>query len=68
MERELLYYVNFNDNSDIEGRIFYVNEDYPVYKKDENYVILCAENGDFCFSNELMDQAVTAWELKTKEI
>lgn len=68
MDRKLLYYVNFNENSEIEGRIFYDNEDYPVYEKDGKYVILCAENGEFCFSKELMNKAVDEWELVIRNI
>lgn len=66
MGRELLNYVIFKEDSEVEGRIFYADEDYPVYEKDENYVILCAENGDFCFSKELMKKAVIEWELRIK--
>lgn len=66
MDRELLYYVGFNEDSEVEGRVFYKGEDYPVLKKDEEYVILCAENGDFCFSKELMSQAILEWKLEVK--
>lgn len=66
MDRKLLYYVGFNEDSEIEGRIFYSSEDYPVFEKDEKYVILCAENGEFCFSKELMSEAIGEWQLSVK--
>lgn len=68
MNKKILYFVNFNENSEVEGRFFYVGNDYPVYEKNENYVILCAENGEFCFSKEQMEKAVNEWDLKTKAI
>lgn len=63
MERQLLYYVVFAEDSEIEGRRFYEGEKYPVYKKNGSYVILVAENGEFCFGNDLMDQAIEEWNL-----
>lgn len=63
MERKLLYHVVFGESCEVEGRRFYKGEDYPVYKKDEKYVILCAENGEFCFSNELMKKTIKEWDL-----
>ncbi|WP_313891144.1 hypothetical protein [Psychrobacillus sp.] len=63
VERKLLYHIIFGKSSEVEGRIFHKGNEYPVYKKDDDYVILCAENGDFCFSNELMKQVIKEWDL-----
>lgn len=67
MSREKLYDVVFDESCEIEGRYFFEGEKYPVLKKDDEYVILCAENGDFCFSNSLMAEAITEWNLAKVE-
>lgn len=66
MDKQLLYHVKFKESSDIEGRIFLADEEYPVFAKDAGHVILCGENGEFCFSNELMAKAIVEWELTIK--
>lgn len=67
MTEKILYYVIPKESFVAEGRRFYENEEYPVYEKNDNYVILQAENGDFCFSKKLMEQALTEWGLGIKE-
>lgn len=66
MTEKLLYYVIPEESFEAEGRLFYKGEEYPVYEKDEDYVILVAENGDFCFSNRLMKQVPKEWGLIIK--
>ncbi|MEK4122079.1 hypothetical protein [Lysinibacillus sp. FSL K6-0102] len=68
MNRDLLYHVKFDANCDIEGRVLYEGEQYPVFKKSNDYIILCAENGDFCFSNELMKSAIEEWNLEVVNV
>lgn len=63
MERNLLYYVQFNEDTSSEGRVFFEGVNYPVYEKKEGYVTLCAENGEFNFSDELMNRVVNEWNL-----
>ena len=63
MNNKILYKISPNESFEAEGRIFFKNELYPVLEKDEKYVILCAENGDFAFSKELMERAIKEWEL-----
>lgn len=63
MNSKILYKISPRESFEAEGRIFFKNELYPVLEKDETYVILCAENGDFAFSKELMNRAIKEWEL-----
>ncbi|SDJ76633.1 hypothetical protein [Salimicrobium halophilum] len=60
---EVLYYIEPQDHFEAEGRIFYKGIKYGVLQKDNERVILLAENGEFCFTNELMDRAINEWEL-----
>lgn len=68
MDKVLLYYVNFKENCEAEGRKFLVGEDYPVYDKGDGRVILCAENGEFNFTKDLMEKVIVEWGLFIKNI
>lgn len=61
-EYKLLYYVIPEDSFKAEDRIFIKGEKYPVYDKNGRS-LLCAENGEFIFTNELMQEAIRQWEL-----
>lgn len=63
MERKLLYYVIPNNSFEAEDRVFLKGEKYPVYEND-NFSILCAENGSFNFSNQLMPKVIETWEFE----
>lgn len=58
----LMYHVVPTDNFEAEGRYFLENEQYPVYNRGGN-CLLCAENGEFLFTKDLMQQAITEWKL-----
>lgn len=62
----LLYYVIFPESCIVEGRVFHKDEAYPVFEKRtiKDYVILWAENGEFCFHKDLMEKAKKEWQLK----
>lgn len=67
MEYKLLYYVVPTENFRADDRIFYEGGKYPVYDKNGRS-LLVAENGEFNFTNELMKQAIDAWELNVVEV
>lgn len=66
MDYKLLYYVVPSESFEAEDRVFLKDEKYPVYDK-KGHSLLIAENGDFLFTNELMQQAIKSWELTVIE-
>lgn len=62
-KRKLLYYVVPKEDFKAEDRIFFKGEKYPVYDND-GYSLMCAENGEFNFSNSLMPRVLTEWDLE----
>ena len=63
MDYTILYYVVPKENFEAEDRVFLQGEKYPVYDKNGRS-LLVGENGEFLFTNELMSQAIDAWELE----
>lgn len=63
MNYPLLYHVIPKESFEAEGRIFLEGEKYPVYNKNGGS-LLCAENGEFYFTNKLMDEAIRQWDLE----
>lgn len=61
---EELYKVKFNESCEIEGRYFFKGDEYPVYRKCKDTVLLVGENGEFRFKDKLMEQVVKEWELE----
>jgi len=66
MEYKILYYVVPKGNFNAEDRVFLKGEKYPVYDKNGRS-LLVAENGEFNFTNELMNQVINEWELEVVE-
>ena len=67
MDYKLLYYVVTKENFIAEDRVFLIDEKYPVYDKNGRS-LLCAENGEFIFTNELMNEVIKEWELEVVNI
>lgn len=67
MAYKLLYYVVPKVDFYAEDRVFLRDEMYPVYDKNGNS-LLVAENGEFLFTNKLMEQAIDEWDLELKEV
>lgn len=63
MNHRLLYYVVPKDNFKAEGRVFLKGEKYPVYDVDGDSLLI-AENGDFRFTNQLMNQVIEEWDFE----
>lgn len=59
---KLIYEVKPKNSFEAEGLIFIKNEKYPAYDND-GFTILVAENGEFNFSNEIMNKVLVDWEL-----
>ncbi len=66
MDYKILYHVVPKENFNAEDRVFLKGEKYPVYDKNGRS-LLVAENGEFLFTNELMNQAINEWELEVTE-
>lgn len=66
MNYKILYYVVPKESFKAEDRVFLMGEKYPVYDKNGRS-LLCAENGEFLFTNELMNSAINEWELEVVE-
>lgn len=65
-ELKIMYHIIPSDSFEAEGRYFLENEKYPVYDKGGRS-LLCAENGEFLFTTELMNQAIKEWQLRVVE-
>ena len=63
MDYTILYYVVPKENFKAEDRVFLKGEKYPVYDKNGRS-LLVAENGEFLFTDELMNLAIDMWELE----
>lgn len=63
MDYKLLYYVVPSESFHVEDRIFCKGSKYPVYDKNGRS-LLVAENGEFNFTNDLMQRAIISWELE----
>lgn len=66
MDYKILYHVVPKESFKAEDRVFLKGEKYPVYDKNGRSLMV-AENGEFLFTNELMNQAVKEWELEVIE-
>lgn len=66
MDYKLLYYVVPSESFEAEDRVFLKDVKYPVYDKN-GHSLLIAENGEFYFTNELMQQTIKSWELTVIE-
>lgn len=63
MDYNIKFYISPKDSFEAEGRYFYKGGKYPVYDK-KGASLLVGENGEFYFTNELMDEAIKQWELE----
>ena len=63
----ILYEVVPKESFEAEDRVFLKGERYPVFNKNGRS-LLCAENGEFYFTNELMQKVIIEWDLDVVKV